>query len=235
MAELPGPLAELLDRADHTLVAGGYHAVSVSTERVRAWFRFRGLPFADPALRDPPSLGEIDRTADVIISRAAALGAAVGGSTSLGGLAGIPSEVGLSVVVVLRMAQRLTIAYGFDPNTDRGQAALARALAAAYGVDLPETGAVGLRVSDLPDLLRPGSSPRDLGGRIARAMASGSLWWAASQITRFVPFVSAPRHAVRTRGHIEATGLRMREVLRRLAEVPDGSSAPLEDAVEIRR
>ncbi|MCB9687349.1 MAG: EcsC family protein [Alphaproteobacteria bacterium] len=228
----PPIVADALDRADTTLIAGGYRAVSVSTERVRAWFRFRGLAFVDPTKRDLPSLGEVDRTADTVISRACSAGSAVGGATSVVGAAGVPPEVALSAVVVLRMAQRLCIAYGFDPSDDRGQAALARALAAAYGVDLPESGAVGLRFSDLPALVRP-EGATDVGGRIARAMVSGGLWWAASRVTRFVPLISAPRQAVRAREQIEAMGLRMREVLRRLAEVPDGSEAPLEDAQEV--
>lgn len=230
---LPALFLDALDRADATLVAGWYRAVSVPTERVRAWLRFRRLPFADPASADTPRLGELDGTADVVIARAAAAAGTLGGAAGVAGMASVPPEAVATVVLVLRLGQRLCVVYGFDPGTDRGQMALARALAAAWQVELPETGAFGLRVSEIPAMFRPGASPRAVGARLARAMAVGAIGWVASRITRLVPLVSAPAHALDHRAKIGEAGRRMVAVLRRLADAPDGPPLLVEDAEEV--
>ena len=56
----------------------------------------------------------------------------------------VPPEAALSIVLVIRMIQRLCVVYGFDPETDRGEAALTRTLAAVWNVTLPEGGATVL-------------------------------------------------------------------------------------------
>src|SRR5687768_10676674 len=134
MPQLPALLVDAVDRADATLVAGGYRAVSVSAERVRAWLRFRGLACLDPARPDPPPMGEVGRSAVVVIARSAALCGALGGAAGLAGAPSVPPEAVATAILALRMAQRLCVVYGFDPATDRGQMALARALAAAWEV-----------------------------------------------------------------------------------------------------
>lgn len=235
MPELPALLVEAVDRADASLVAGGYRAVSVSADRVRAWLRFRGFAWLDPDATDPPSMRELDRTADAVIGRAATLCGALGGAAGVAGAPSVPPEAVATAILVLRMAQRLCVVYGFDPATDRGQMALTRALAAAWQVELPETGAFGLRVSDLPSVFKPGASPRQVGGKLVRAMAIGTVGWIASRLTRFVPLVSAPVHAFDSRAKVDAAGRRMQQVLRRLAEVRDGVAGEVEDAIEVRR
>ena len=227
-------LQEALDRADATLVAGWYRAVSVPIERVRAWFRFRGLAFVDPAAPESPPMAELDRSAEVVITRAAAVAGGMGGAAGVIGVASVPPEALATAVLVLRMGQRLCLVYGFDPTTDRGQMALTRAIAAAWEVELPETGAFGLRVSELPGILRPGATPTQLGGKLARAMAWGTVSWIANRVTRLVPLVSVPAHAIDHRAKIEAAGRRMHAVLRRLAEVPAGHPLLVEDAVELQ-
>ena len=233
MAELPALLVDAVDRADTTLVAGGYRAVSVSADRVRAWLRFRGFAYVDPDGTDAPAMRDLDRTADSVISRAAALCGAMGGAAGIAGAPSMPPEAVATGILVLRMAQRLCVVYGFDPSTDRGQMALARGLAAAWQIELPETGAFGLRVSDIPGLFRPGASPRAVGGKLVRAMAMGTVGWIAYRFTRFVPLVSAPMHAFDNRAKVEAAGRRMQQVLRRLTEVRDGQIETIEEAVEV--
>jgi hypothetical protein len=233
MAELPAVVTDVLDRADATLVAGWYHAVSVQPERIRIWLRFRGLPFVDPRLPEPPVLTEVDRTAELLIERASYVFGAIGGAAGMVGAATVPPEWVATNVGVLRLAQRLSVVYGFDPTTDRGEMAMCRALAAAYGVEVPETGPARMRVRDLPSLLR-GSGPRQgIGARLVRAMARSTAWWVAGRVTRFVPVLSASTHAVETRGQFGDTGRKMQAVLRRLAEVPNALVGPVEEALEL--
>lgn len=236
MPELPAVVTDVLERADATLVAGWYHAVSVQPERIRAWLRLRGLPFVDPSLPEPPVIVEVDRTADLLIERASYVFGAIGGAAGIVGAATVPPEWVATNVGVLRLAQRLSVVYGFDPTTDRGEMAMCRALAAAYGVEVPETGPARMRVRDLPALFRgDGSRRQGIGARLARAMARSTAWWVAGRITRFVPVISAGTHAVETRTLIGDTGRKMKAVLRRLAEVPNAIAGPVEEALEVRR
>ncbi|MEQ1505630.1 MAG: hypothetical protein ABMB14_25580 [Myxococcota bacterium] len=234
MPELPGVVSDVLERADRTLVAGWYHAVSASPERIRAWLRLRGLPFVDPAASDSPALAEVDRTAELVIARSSTMIGAIGGAAGLGGAATIPSEWLATTIAVLRLAQRLCVVYGFDPETDRGEMALCRALAAAYGVQVPDTAPARMRIRDLPGLLRSDGQPREgVSSRLARAMAKSTAWWVAGKLTRLVPVLSASSHAIDARLNVDETGRRMQLVLRRLAELPPALGGPVEDAVEV--
>lgn len=233
MAELPGLVADALDRADSALVNGWYSAVSIHPERVRAWLRFRALAFVDPAIPPSPPLSDVDHTADLVIGRASTLVGAMGGVAGLVGAATVPPEWVAANVAVLRLAQRLCVVYGFDPTTDRGSMALARALAAGYDVELPETGPMRMRLRDLAVLARPGRPEPGMGGRIARAMAVSSAWWVAGQITRFVPLLSASTHAWDSQRKVDEIGRKMLGVLRRIAEVPAALEGPIEEAEEL--
>lgn len=236
---LPGPVSDLFDRADRVLISGWYHAVSIEPERFRAWLRRRRMPFLDPAPEStipaspPPPLAEVDRTAELVIDRASHLFGAVGGAAGLVGAATIPPEIAAAVVSGLRLSQRLCVVYGFDPSTDRGQVALCRALAAGYGVSLPQTGPMGMRMRDLPGLLLPteAPSPARMGSRVAKAVAVNSAWWVAGRLSRLVPIVSASSHAWDNRRKVGATGREMMQVLRQLAESP--AEGPIEEASEI--
>lgn len=233
MAELPALVADVLDRADSALVSGWYNSVSIHPERVRAWLRFRGLPFVDPALPPAPPLSEVDHTAELVISRASTLVGALGGAAGLVGAASVPPEWVAANIAVLRLAQRLCVVYGFDPDGDRGQMALCRTLAAGYDVQLPETGPMRMRLRDLAALAGPGRPEPGMGGRIARAMAVSSAWWVAGQITRFVPVVAASTHAWDAQRKVDEIGHKMLGVLRRLAEAPIAIEGAIEEAVEL--
>jgi hypothetical protein len=236
-AVLTDTLVDVFERADSSLVAGWYHAVSVQPERIRVWLRLRGLPFVDPLLSDVPVLTEVDRTADVVIVRSSNLISAVAGGAGLIGAATVPPEWVATNIGVLRLAQRLCVVYGFDPGTDRGEMALSRALASAYGVEIPETGPMRMRVRDLPALLRSsnGQTPAGLVGKLSRAMAKSTAMWVAGRVTRFVPVLSASSHAVETRTAITDTGRKMQGVLRRLAEAPVALPGPIEEALELQK
>lgn len=228
-------LVDMLDRADAQLVAGWYHSVSVSTDRERARMRHEGTSFVDPTRDGSPTMGELALAAERIISQAATSAGAVSGLAGIAGAATVPPEVLGSVVATLRLGQRLCLLYGFDPHTDRGQMALCRALAAAYDVDLPAAGPVGMRVSDLPRLARPGSDPASVTAKLTRAVLVRSAWFVASRISRLIPVVSAASGAVESRRRTESAAQRMQDVLARLSDVPGSSRVQVEDAVEVIR
>jgi len=232
MAAAPGIVADLFERADVSLIAGWYAAVSVSTERTRSWLRFRRLPFLDPDDRNAPELAQLDYTTSNLIERSISGSAALSGAAGLVGALSVPPEVVATAIRTVRLAQRLCIVYGFDPQTDRGEMALSRALAAAYGLELPITAAVGMRVTDLPFLASPRRSGRTVAARLTRAAVTSSAWWVAGRITRFIPVLAAGAGAVDARRRTERTGQQMQAVLARLADVP-ARSQPIEEAVEV--
>jgi hypothetical protein len=229
-------LAELVDRADGRVVESLYVAVSVPTERVRTQLRQWGHPFIDPKLAEPPEMAELERTAEWVIHQASSTQTALGGFAGLAGAASVPPEVLATTIHTLRLAQRLAIIYGFDPDTDRGQMALWRALAAAYEFELPDRGLVGLRLRELPSLFPVSTpEPRSVGAKLATQMVRRTAWMVAGRVTRFVPVLSAGWAAAGARKRMAAMGGRMSDTLSRMADAPSPYRLLVEDAVEVGR
>ncbi len=231
---LPRELADTVDARLLTVLVG---RMSVPTRRTRVWLRGRRLPFVDPArpVHAPsPSRAAIDGTADRVITRYATQAGFLGLAAGIGGVASIPPEVLASAVGAYRLAQRLCVVYGFDPETDRGQMALWQALAQAYGLELPESGVVSMRASQLPGLLagRAAGQGENVSGALTRAALRTTAWRVAGRVSRFVPVVAALTQSGRERRQFRAIGGEMKRVLSRLSE-PAGPPADIEDAVEL--
>lgn len=226
----------LLERADQRLLALWYQAASIRVGRLRDALRERRATFVDPH-RAPtaplPPLIEVDRTAQEILEDAIETAA---GRSRLAGLAGalsLPTEVVSTTVASLRLAQRLCVVYGFDPDTDRGRMALCQALAVAFDTELPPAGPVGFKVSELAEIVRVRSTPPSVSARLTRAMATQTALWAVTRPGRWLPLVGAHGQAARARARTEAAGQRMVDVLRRLSELPGFVRDHLEDAQEV--
>lgn len=231
---IPWLLRDMFHRVDDRLVHGWYRSMSVPSERVRRHLRHAGRPFCDPRAPSQPTLIELDGTARWVIDQSRFNATALGGIAGLAGLASVAPEVAATVVAVMRMAQRLAIVYGFDPESDRGQMALWRALAAGFEVDLPDRGPVGIRVSDLPAIVAPRVlAPRTVGGNLAASILRKAAWMVAGRVTRLVPIYSSGTAALNSRRNMAEMGDRMRLVYRRMAEVPHTTRDALEDAVEV--
>ncbi len=213
----PDWLAELVERADSDLAHGGYAAISVDPERFRRHLRAAQRPHIEPG-GTAPSLPDLDRTAHWVVEQARFKTTALAGFAGLAGAASVPPEVAARSVATIRLAQRLAIVYGFDPDTDRGRTAMWRALAAGLEVDLPEHGPVGLRVSDVPEILSPGVSPRSVGTVLAKAVLYRSIRSIAGRLGRFIPLLSSAFAAREASRRTPEVGERMIEVLRLLSE-----------------
>lgn len=230
MAGFRDVVADLAERMDRRLPAGFYAAVSVPTEGVRARLRRDRRAFIDPDAAAVPPMHEVDATAERVIRQASFGSASLGGIASIAGAASVPPEALAQTIAVLRLAQRLAIVYGFDPDTERGRIAVRRALAAGLELDLPDEGPLEVRMSDLPRLLAPRDA-RSAGLTLARSAVRSTTYMLARRVSRLVPFVSPAFSAVAARRRVQEVGLRMRELLRRLAEVPDAGA--IEDATVV--
>lgn len=232
---MPSPLRQVLlnlsERLDEDLLPSLYAAASLDTEEVRATLSARGdvLHDGDPEV-DHHAL---TRTSERVIHRACRRAAARGAIAGAGGLLAVPPEAAASAVQSIRLAQRLVVVWGFDLSTDLGQIHVARALAAAYEVDLPDQGPIDMRVRDLARITRPQLPElRNQTTALARVLAARSVVTLATRFTRWIPGVGAGLGAIGAHRGLRRHGERMVAYLRRVRGVPEREQ-DIEDAVEV--
>lgn len=234
---MASPLAILLDalgeRLDEDLLPSIYAAASAPTAETRAWLREQGLAYLDPEAGTFPAPEELAISVERILKQARGRATALSVAAGLGGALAIPPEVLAHLVQTLRLAQRLAVVYGIDPETDAGRILLWRALAAAYEIELPAEGPVGgMRVRDLPELVRRQlPATRQATGWLARQVAVRTAQLIAGRITRLVPGLGAGIAGWRANRRVEAMGRRMAEVYLRAADFDPFPIEGEEDAV----
>ena len=204
------------ERLDEDLLPAVYAAASVPTADIRQFFRDNGLAHLDPQAGANPGLPELEAAADRVIATARGRAAALGAVGGLAGAIAIPPEVLASLVQTLRLAQRLGVLYGFDPETETGKLVMWRAIAAGYEITLPSQGPIGLKVRDLPDVLRNQvPATRQASGWVARQVATRSVMSVANRVTRLIPGLGAGMAAWGAHRRIDAMGHRMAAVYAR--------------------
>ena len=232
MASMTDLLRDWLDRADARAMPRLYAAVSVETDEVRALLRRRRKPFVDP--ESPGARREdVHATARWIVEQSRARSGAMAGFAGLLGAVSVPPEVLAHTVALLRMGQRLTVTYGFELGTDRGQMALWRALAAGFQVELPEQGALDVRASHMPGMILRGQSDT-AAEQLAGAIVRRSAWMVGTRLFRLVPVLATGVSAMSAHDRTQGVGDRMIAVLQRLAEAPLHGDTEVVDAFEIR-
>ncbi|MDP2309035.1 MAG: EcsC family protein [Pseudomonadota bacterium] len=209
-------LQALGERLDEDMLPAIYTAASVPTADVRAWMRDTGIPFHDPDAGTCPSTPDLDDASARIIAHTRDRATAFGVASGFLGAVAIPPEVLASIVATLRLAQRLAVLHGFDPETDVGRLVMWRALAAAYELELPTQGPVGLKVRELPDLLRSQvPATRQASAWLARQVVLRATATIMSRITRLIPGLGAGLAGWGAHRRTHAMGGRMVEVYRR--------------------
>lgn len=221
------------DRLDEELLPAIYAAASVPTAEIRAWMRDAGLPFVDHEAGLNPSTSELDDAADRLVRQARDRAVALGIASGLVGAVAVPPEVLASMVASLRLAQRLAVLHGIDPETDAGKLLLWRAMAAAYDVELPE-GMIGMRVRELPDVVRaqlPATAQAT--AWLARQIALRTLTSVAGRVYRLIPGLGAGIAAFSAYRRTAEMGRKMRDVYRRATEGERFDLGDVEAAVEV--
>lgn len=225
----PPWFTEMLEHADRRLIAGWYAGMSIEPAAERRRLDALRWPYVHPD-RPAPSPADVAMTARRVIETSRNRSAIFAGVAGLAGGWAMPSEVLGTALSTLRLAQRLAIVHGFDPETDRGRMALWRALAGALELELPPEGPVGVRLRDLPVLVRPGIAPRNVAVWLVRALLSRSVRSVAG-VSRLVPVLASGTGAWSAHRRTNVLGEAMCGIYRRLAEAP--SAGGLEDAVEV--
>ncbi|MED5373077.1 MAG: EcsC family protein [Myxococcota bacterium] len=222
------------DRLDQDLLPSLYAACSLRTREITADLQARGVVWSDWRKPLRPALGELDESAQLLIDQAKVRAGVIGAAGGVGGAVGVAPEVLASLVHTLRLAQRLAVVYGFDPETDKGRVMLWRALAAAYDVDLPDQAQLNLRVRDLP-----GAAAKQVpkGGAAAAMVVRRVVQTATSRVIgrgiRLVPGLTIGLAASRALDSTRAKGERMKAVYRAAFEEPPADLVDVIDVVEV--
>ena len=232
---MPSPMRQvwnnLAERFDEELFPTLYAAASLSTEDIRSELDTLGL--ARLGVDTAPAPHELELASRAVIARSCRRAAARGALAGAGGLLAVPPEAAASAVQSIRLAQRLVVVWGFDPETDLGQIHLARSLAAAFEVELPEQGPIDMRVRDLARLTRPKVPElRNQTTALARVLATRSVVSLATRFTRWIPGVGAGLGAIGAHRGLHRQGERMVTYLRRSRGV-SATESTIEDAVEV--
>jgi hypothetical protein len=212
-----GALLEALgERIDTESLARVYVTASVPTAQVKAELRIRGVAWHDP---DGPGcvVEQVAVTSERFVHEASTRAAFLGAASTLAGALALAPETAGMVVATLRLAQRLAVIHGFDPETDAGRMVMLRALAAGWGIEVPAQLNLQLRARDLPALVRARFAPAiadDLGARARSAVARGL----ARRALRAVPGLGAGMAGWSTRRKMLTAGARMRAVFERACE-----------------
>ncbi len=203
------------DRLDEDLLPALYAAVSLPTEAIRRELDERELIWYEPGAGRAPSLEELDLSAERLIDTSRRRAGALGGVGALAGALAVPPEVLASLVHSLRLAQRLAVVYGFDPESERGRVLLWRALAAANGIELPDQGSLDLKVKDLPAAIAS-QVPRgkNAAAWVTRRMVRRTTGQLTRRITRLIPGLGAGVAVWRSSRSQEDQGRKMQAIYR---------------------
>ncbi|MSQ04048.1 MAG: hypothetical protein EXR71_19535 [Myxococcales bacterium] len=205
-------------RLDADLIPALYAAASVPTHEIRDELRASGHAFVDEATGVFPEPDELARTVAWVTRtstrRALVLGVAAGAV----GFAAVAPAVLASATSSLRLAQRLAVVHGFDPDTDAGRLVISRALAFAYDVQIPAATRVTTRVSELPALVGPLGSTGALTRWVGRQAFTGSVVAVVARVTRLVPGLGAAAAGVSALRTQSRHAQRMCEVYARATE-----------------
>lgn len=225
----PWPLlrAALEDRLDIDLPAALRAALDLPAAEIAAALDRAGEPRVGGPR--PWTVESVDAAARRLVAAGrwkVSVRAALGGA---GGLATFAPELLAAAVMSVHLAQRLAVLYGFDPGSDAGRRAVDRALAAAFGVELPRWAPAGLRLSNLQLPARLGPGRALVPALLTRAAVSvgrvvGPGW------ARAVPGVGALVAVPLARAAWAERGERMIHSLRHAAAFPP-AEAPVEAAV----
>lgn len=202
----------LIDAIDDGLLQGLYRLASVRPEDVLVDLRRAGCQVPDlVAVRElaPDLLREPATRYVALAQRSAALS---GASLGLGGWIGLPAGLLHLIVVVMRLAQRISLTYGFDHTTDRGEIELWKALAHSVGASMDWEGTEAELMRRLPAVVTgTGAFQNPLLLKAAQAVLLRLAATYGLRATRWVPVVGGGAGLAMNWVHVGRIGKRLRE------------------------
>jgi hypothetical protein len=217
-------------RLDEDVPPATYRAVSIDPEEYRVELSQRGLRFAKDGA--PATVDDLDRSADAAIATTVRSAGVVGVASGMAGWLGVPPEAAARLVQSARLAQRLAVIYGHDPLTDRGQAHVHKALANAWGIELPNQTRADMKLSDIPSLFRSAKPTKGHGPTfMLTTLSTAALSTTKRRFTRLIPGLGAALGLLGARKLAREHGQVMKGILR--APHCHAGGGALEDAVVV--
>ncbi len=205
----------ILDALDDGLVQGLYRLASVEPDSVLSDLSTgeKRLERIEDSRRLPVEL--IDPVAARYIKDARRSAALSGASLGFGGWMGLPPGLMHLMVLLLRLAQRLSLAYGVDYRTGKGEIELWKALATAVGAKVDWEGTEAELMRKLPVVVTgTGAFANPLLVQAARAVLMRVAIIGGARVTRFVPVVGAGSGAVLNFLEVHRVGHRLKATFR---------------------
>ena len=180
----------VFDTLDDGLFQTMYRASSVPVDEVLRDLRNQGIEISDLDAVRTIGVERLDPVVDRYIRSSKRSAAMSGASLGAGGWVSLPPGLCHLVMLILRLAQRISVTYGFDYRTDRGEIELWKALASAVGAKVDWEGTEAELMRRLPAVVTgTGTFANPLllkafHAVVLRIAATGGL-----RITRWVPIV----------------------------------------------
>ena len=205
----------LFNALDDGLLQSLYRLASVEPAEVLADLSAPGrvVSSVDDVCRLPVEV--IDPVASRYIREASRSAAISGVSLGLGGWVGVPPGLLHLTVLLLRLAQRLSVSYGVDFTTSRGEIELWKSLAQGVGARLDWEGTEAELYRRLPVVVTgTGTFTNPLLVKAAQEVLLRVAITSGARITRFVPVVGAGSGAVLNFLEVHRVGRRLKDTWR---------------------
>ncbi|MEE2829435.1 MAG: EcsC family protein [Myxococcota bacterium] len=225
----------ILDALDEGLFQNVYRLASVELSEVVKDFQNSGSAVQDLADIRDLDIRVLDKRADRYIRRAKRSAALSGVSLGAAGWLALPPGLIHLVVVALRLAQRISLSYGFDYRTDRGEIELWKALAKAVDADVNWEGTEAELLRRLPTVVTGSntfSNPlllKAVQTVVVRLAAAAGL-----HASRWVPVVGSGTGLVINYLEVDRIGRRLKESWRTRHAIDDFDPSEAQE-VEILR
>lgn len=150
-----------------------------------------------------------------------------GASFGFGGLLSVAPEVLYMMTTLLRLAQRMSLTYGYEVDSQRGRLDLWTTLGHALGIQLDLEGLESDLYKGLPTLIGRGRFKDPLLLKIAQKVLMAIALRMTTRFTRFIPVVGAGVGGVTNYAYFSKVGhslkddYRARHQLRALTELSD--------------
>lgn len=205
----------VFDALDEGILQGLYSLASVAPDDVLSDLRTTG--------RDVSALQELatvpveilDGVADTYIRDARRSAAVSGGAIGFSGWMGLPSGLAHLVIVLVRLSQRISLAYGFDYRTGRGEIEMWKALAGSVGADVDWEGTEAELMRRLPAVITgTGTFANPLLLKAVQAVVTRVALSSGLRMTRALPVVGAGSGFLLNFVHVDRVGKRLKKSYR---------------------
>ena len=207
-------LRQLQSNMDEGALSRLYRAASVSQEEVLRKMRELGLEVYSIAEIPRFSPEQLDPIADRVIAENARLGGLTGAGFGSGGFFSIAPELAWLFVDVIRLAQRLSLVYGFEFDSHRGRLDLWSTMGNALGVDVEVDGMEPELTAGLPIIVGRGQFRDPVVLKLAQRIFLKVAMRTSVRLIRLVPLLGAGLGGVTNYAWLSWLGHRLKENLR---------------------